>query len=81
MTFTFPEDVASSFVRAIGSSRRSSFVVEAVQARLRDRERMLVEACIAANNDLETQEIERELAALPNTMTEAWDESKLSPAR
>jgi hypothetical protein len=81
MTFTFPEEVASSFVRAIGPSRRSKFVVEAVQAKLRERDRMLIEACIAANNDPETQEIEREMAALPNTMTEDWDESELSPTR
>lgn len=81
MTFTFPEEVASSFLRAVGPSRRSRFVVEAVEAKLRDRDRMLIEACIAANNDPETQEIEREMASLPDNMTEAWDESQLSPAR
>jgi len=81
MTFTFPEEVASSFVRAIGPARRSKFVVDAVQAQLRERDRLLMEACIAANNDPETQEIEREFAALPDTMTEDWDESELSPAR
>lgn len=48
---------------------------------MRERDRMLIEACIAANNDPETQEIEREMAALPNTMTEDWDESELSPTR
>jgi hypothetical protein len=81
MTFTFPEEVANSFVRAIGSTRRSRFVVEAVEAKLRERERILIDACEAANNDPETQDIQREMAALPDTMTEAWDESELSPAR
>jgi hypothetical protein len=81
MTFTFPEEIASSFVRAIAPSRRSKFVVDAVQAQLRERDRLLMEACIAANNDPETQEIESEFAALPDTMTEDWDESELSPAR
>ena len=81
MTFTFPEDVANSFLRAVGPSRRSKFVVQAVQAELRSREKMLMDACIAANNDPETQQIEHQMAALPDTMTEAWDESELSPAR
>jgi hypothetical protein len=40
-----------------------------------------MEACIAANNDPETQEIEREFADLSDNMTEDWDESELSPAR
>jgi metal-responsive CopG/Arc/MetJ family transcriptional regulator len=81
MTFTFPEELASSFLRAVGSSRRSRFVVEAVEAKLRERDRMLIEACEAANSDPETQQIEREMASLPDTMTEAWDESKLSPSQ
>lgn len=42
---------------------------------LREREEMLIEACEAANNDPETQEIEREMNALPDTMTEAWNAS------
>jgi len=81
MTFTLPEEVASSFVRAIGPSRRSKFVADAVQAQLRERDRLLMEARIAANNDPETLKIEREVAALPDTVTEDWDEPELSPAR
>jgi hypothetical protein len=49
---------------------------------MRERDRMIIEACEAVNNDPETQEIEREMAALPDTMTEAWeDDSELPEAR
>jgi hypothetical protein len=49
-------------------------VAEAIAAKMRERDKMLMEACEAANNDPETLEIEREMAALPDTMTEEWDE-------
>jgi len=49
--------------------------------KLRERDRLLMEARIAANNDPETLKIEREVAALPDTVTEDWDEPELSPAR
>ena len=44
---------------------------------------MLIEACEAANDDPETQEIEREMAALPDTMTEEREDDSvdLSKAR
>ncbi len=49
---------------------------------MREREKMLMEACEAANNDPETREIEREMNALPDTMTEEWDDDfKVSATR
>jgi hypothetical protein len=74
MTFTLPEEVATQFLRRVGPSRRSKYVAEAIAAKLREREQMLIDACEAANNDPETQEIEREMAALPDTMTEEWED-------
>lgn len=72
MTFSFPEDLAARFVRAVPSSRRSRYVADLIEAKMREKNRMLVEACEAANNDPETREIEREMSALPDTMTEGW---------
>jgi metal-responsive CopG/Arc/MetJ family transcriptional regulator len=75
MTFTLPEELAVSFTRAVGPSRRSKYVTEALKAKLREREEMLKEACLAANDDPETQQIQAEFDALPDTMNEAWDDS------
>jgi hypothetical protein len=33
--------------------------------------------CEAANNDPETQEIQREFDALPNTMTDVWEDGSV----
>ena len=75
LTFSLPEDLASQFVRTVPSAKRSQYVADAIMRGLREREEMLIEACEAANNDPETQEIEREMNALPDTMTEAWNAS------
>jgi hypothetical protein len=75
MTFTLPEEVAISFLRKVGPSRRSKYVAEAIEAKLREREEMLKAACLAANEDPETREIQAEFDALPDTMTEEWDDT------
>lgn len=75
MTFTLPEELAAEFTRSIGSSRRSQYVAEALGARLRQRDEMLKEACLAANNDPETRQIEAEFDALPDSIMEEWDDS------
>ena len=72
MTFTLPEELANAFLRRVSPSQRSKYVAEAIEAKLREREEMLKEACLAANEDPETQEIQREMAALPDAMTEDW---------
>ncbi len=72
ITFSFPEELAARFVRAVPSSRRSRYIVDLVESKMRERERMLIEACDAANADPETREIELEMDSLPDTMTEEW---------
>jgi hypothetical protein len=57
MTFTLPEKVAIPFLRRVGPSRRSKYVAEAIEAKLRERAEMIKEACLAANSDLDTQRI------------------------
>ena len=35
---------------------------------------MIKEACEAANNDPDTQRMQREMGALPDTMTDGWED-------
>ena len=82
MTFSFPEDLAVRFVRTVPSSRRSRYIADLIEEKMRERDKLLIEACEAANSDPETRQIEREMDALPDTMTEEWDGyGKVPPAR
>ena len=70
MTFTLPEEVATVFLRKVGPSRRSKYVAEAIEAKLQEREAMLKAACLSANEDPETKQIQADFDALPDAMTE-----------
>jgi metal-responsive CopG/Arc/MetJ family transcriptional regulator len=76
MTFSFPEDLAARFVRAVPSRNRSRYIADLIESKMHEREKMLIEACEAANLDPETREIEREMDALPDTMAEEWDDDR-----
>jgi hypothetical protein len=78
MTFTVPEEIAVPFLRRVGPSRRSKYVAEAIAARMRERADIIKEACLAANNDSETQQMQAEFDALPDTMIEEWDDDSAS---
>ncbi len=80
MTFSFPEELAVRFVRTVPSSRRSRYIADLIEAKMRERDQMLIEACEAANHDPETRVIEGEMDALPDTMTEEWDGNVKVPA-
>ena len=45
---------------------------------MRERAEMIREACLAANNDPETQQMQAEFDALPDTMTEEWNDDSAS---
>ncbi len=75
MTFEIPEDVAEDFNRVVPVSEQSAYVARQLQLIVSKptlTEEQWDAICDAANNDPETQEIEREMAALPDTMTEDW---------
>ena len=75
MTFEIPDDVAEGFNRAVPAGEQSAFVTRQLQLVVSAptlTEEQWAAICEAANNDPETQEIEREMAALPDTMTEEW---------
>ncbi len=72
MTFTLPEVLALKFTRRVPARNRSRYVAEALMERLAERERRLVRSCTVANEDPDVQEIERELDALPDTVSEPW---------
>ena len=77
MTFEIPDEVAEQFSSEVPASEQSSVVTKLLLHRkpmpsLTDEQWDAV--CNAVNNDPETQEIQREMAALPDTMTEEWDD-------
>jgi hypothetical protein len=78
MTFEIPEEVAEKFESEVPVPEQSAEVTKLLRRRVSRRtltEEDWARVCEAANNDPETQEIEREMAALPDTMTEEWDDS------
>ncbi len=75
MTFEIPEDVAERFERSVLAPEQSGVVTKLLRQwspRPKLTEAEWDALCELANNDPETQEIEREMAALPDTMTEDW---------
>ena len=82
MTFDIPDEVAEQFSSEVPASEQSGVVTKFLLRRrptpkLTDEQWDAV--CSAANNDPETQEIQREMAALPDTMTEEWDNPIVLP--
>jgi metal-responsive CopG/Arc/MetJ family transcriptional regulator len=64
MTFSLPEDLASSFTRRVPARDRSRYVADALADKLAERERRLIQACEIANQDPQVREIELEFDAL-----------------
>ena len=83
MTFEIPEEVAAQFESQVPVTEQSVVVAKLLKGRVFRRELTEEEwdtVCQAANDDPETQQIEREMAALPDTMTEEWNDS-VEPAQ
>jgi hypothetical protein len=77
MTFEIPDEVAEDFVRDVpATDERSRILTTLLRRRYAPKftSEQWDAICKAANSDPETQEIEREMAALPDTMTEEWNE-------
>jgi hypothetical protein len=73
MTFTLPEDLASSFARRVPARERSRYVAGAIADKLAEREKRLIQACEIANQDPGVREIELEIDALTDAMPEPWE--------
>jgi hypothetical protein len=73
MTFSLPEDLASSFTRRVPARDRSRYVADALADKLAERERRLIQACEIANLDPQVREIELEFDALTDAMPEHWE--------
>ena len=73
MTFSIPEEIASLLTRQIDAAGRSRFVTEAVEERLRRKQR-LEAACDVVNNDPAVKLIETEWDAVAGDGLEddAW---------
>ncbi len=78
MTFTLPDDLASSFTRRVPARERSRYVADAIADKLAEREKRLILACELANQDPGVREIEQEFDALTDAMPEPWEDA---PAR
>jgi metal-responsive CopG/Arc/MetJ family transcriptional regulator len=75
MTFSLPEDLASSFTRRVPARDRSRYVAEALADKLSEREKRLIQACEIANRDSQVREIEVEIDALTDAMSEPWEDA------
>ena len=81
MTFTLPEDLAGQLLRRIPARERSRYVAEAIDAKLRERERRLIRACEIANGEPDVLAIEREWGALSDEIDGVAEPWKDAPAR
>ena len=75
MTFSLPEDLASSFTRRVPARDRSRYVADALADKLAEREKRLIQACEIANQDSQVREIELDLDALTDAMPEHWEDA------
>jgi metal-responsive CopG/Arc/MetJ family transcriptional regulator len=80
MTFTLPDDLASSFTRRVPARDRSRYVADAIAEKLAERERRLIHACEMANQDPDVREIESEMDSLTDAMQEPWQSSRREDA-
>lgn len=78
MTFTLPEELARRFVHRVPARERSRYLAEALNEKLSARDRLLLEACLAANSDPEVRAIEKEFEAIAGEAAEPWRDA---PAR
>jgi hypothetical protein len=83
MTFSLPDDVASTFTRRVPARDRSRYVADAIAEKLAQREKRLIQACEIANQDPDLREIERDFDALSDAMPEPWERAsgEDAPAR
>lgn len=72
ITFTLPEDLAAQFLRRVPARDRSRYVADAIAEKLAEREKRLIRACEIVNRDAGVREIEKELDALQDEITEPW---------
>jgi hypothetical protein len=75
MTFSLPDELASSFTRRVPARDRSRYVADAIAEKLADREKRLILACEIANQDPEVREIERDFDALTDALPEPWEDA------
>ncbi len=72
MTFAFPEELATLFVRRVPARSRSKYLAEALREKLSERDQKIGEACRAANADPEVRAIEEEFDAIAEEGAEPW---------
>ena len=64
VTFSLPKDLVTKFVKRVPARQRSQYVAEALAAKLREREQLLIRACEIANRSRAVRDVERDWDAL-----------------
>ena len=75
MTFSLPEELASSFTRRVPARDRSRYVADALAEKLAGREKRLIQACEIANHDSQVREMELDFDALTDAMPGPWEDA------
>ncbi len=71
MTFSLPTALAAQFIKRVSAREPSRYVAEALAARLRERDEMLVHAAEVANRSRQARAIEREFDNLEAPVEDA----------
>jgi hypothetical protein len=72
MTFSIPDALAQELLQNVPPGERSSYVAQAIVARLRKQDDALVHACEIANRDEDLLAMEREVDNAGNDIAEPW---------
>ena len=68
----------AKFARRVPSRDRSRYLARLLEKSLREQDENLIRSCMAANEDPDAQEIEREFDQIRDRVEEPWNDS---PAR
>lgn len=72
MTSSIPDSLASEFLKSVPARERSSYVAEALAARLRKQDDALIRVCEIANRDEDLRGMEREFEVIAGDIVEPW---------
>ena len=74
-TFTLPEKTFQRFASIVPEGKRSALIAQLLEDETLRREKLLIEACQAANRDSALEAIEVDFQALNDPISEPFNES------
>lgn len=72
-TFTLPEDTFLRFASLVPEGKRSATVARLLEQEAKRQEEILANACHSANKRAGSEELEKEMQALEDTVLETFD--------